>query len=360
MDVLAPSLAPRPAFFPAADAAATEPAAPNPSVAIITRTKNRVLLLHRAVSSVLCQRYEAWHLYIVNDGGDPAEVEAMLETYRPALAGRVTVIHHPESLGMERASNAALARATEDLVVVHDDDDAWHPDFLPTMTAWLSAPAHRGFVAVACGCVVVQERIEDGVVREVGRQNWMLDVTAIDFRRIMVGNQFPPICLLFRRRVLPMIGGYNGELPVLGDWDFNLRLLLLGDIGYVNRPLAYYCHRVKGTASSYSNTVVDGNAQHDAQNVRLRNGMIRAALAERPELLGLLQPLLHAIHDRPAAAAASEVASLPEWRVAKMERELVEIHNWIAELRMVASWQRKMLRPVQWAYARLRRLVRGR
>lgn len=350
--------APRPELYPAAQAIATKPRPDAaPSVAIITRTKNRTLLLHRALSSVLLQRYTNWHLFVVNDGGDPAAIEAMLPHYLPVFEGRLTVIHHAESQGMERASNAALSRATQDLVVVHDDDDAWHPDFLEAAVGFLASPANRHYVGVATGCVVVRERIEGEEVREVERETWLLGRRIIDFRRILVENQFPPICLVFRRSAVDLVGGYNGELPVLGDWEFNLRLLLLGDIGYVERPLAYYHHRVKGTLSAYGNTVIDGHTIHEALNVRLRNGMLRAALTERPEMIGLLQPLLHAIHEGGTNGHANSRLDRLD-RLDQIAADLEELRGWIVEVRMVASWQRKMLRPFQRVYAGLRRVLR--
>jgi hypothetical protein len=279
-----------------------------------------------------------------------------------ALDGRLTVIHHERSQGMERASNAALLRAREEFVVVHDDDDAWHPDFLAIATRFLGAPSNRHFVAVATGCTVVRERIEDGEVREVRREDWLLGTAVIDYSRMLVENQFPPICLLFRRRAVEAIGSYNGELPVLGDWEFNLRLMLLGDIGYVARPLAYYHHRLPGAQAGYGNTVIDGNAMHEAQNIRLRNGMLRAALAARPEALGLLHPLLRAAAQVPPPAPPPTTAVVPpphsDERLERIERELAELRIFIGEIRMVASWQRKILRPAQLLYARVRGVLR--
>ena len=48
------------------------------TVGIITRTKDRPVLLKRALESVVNQSYEDWHLVIVNDGGDPVVVEVRL------------------------------------------------------------------------------------------------------------------------------------------------------------------------------------------------------------------------------------------------------------------------------------------
>src|SRR5699024_9188192 len=109
----------------------------NGRVAIITRTKNRPVLLARAFASLLSQTYKNWHLYLVNDGGDRDPIERLIEQYHSAFKGRITVKHHEHSLGMEAASNAGLKGAEGEYVIIHDDDDSWKPDFLATTVAFL-------------------------------------------------------------------------------------------------------------------------------------------------------------------------------------------------------------------------------
>ncbi|MCD8481410.1 MAG: glycosyltransferase [Verrucomicrobia bacterium] len=110
------------------------------------RTKNRPVLLVRAIDSVVQQRHQNWQLVIVNDGGDPAPVEALVAAVQPEQRARIQILHHPQSLGMEAASNAGLRALQTDYVMVHDDDDSLHADFfradgrLPGQSsAWLSA-----------------------------------------------------------------------------------------------------------------------------------------------------------------------------------------------------------------------------
>jgi glycosyltransferase involved in cell wall biosynthesis len=47
-----------------------------------------------------------------------------------ASATELRVLHHAHSKGMEAASNAGIHASTGEFVVIHDDDDSWHPDFL--------------------------------------------------------------------------------------------------------------------------------------------------------------------------------------------------------------------------------------
>ncbi|WP_368859267.1 glycosyltransferase family A protein, partial [Xenorhabdus bovienii] len=62
------------------------------SVGIVTRTKNRAVLLRRALESVKDQTYPHWQLVIVNDGGQPEPVDALVNSVF-GNDKRVSVIH---------------------------------------------------------------------------------------------------------------------------------------------------------------------------------------------------------------------------------------------------------------------------
>ena len=364
---------------------------PSPSsaaadVAVVMRTKNRLLLLPRALGSVLLQKFTRWHLYLVNDGGDREALEQLLSAYRPVFGHRLTVIHHETSKGMEAASNAALAAGDEEFVVVHDDDDSWDPGFLLNTVLFLSDRKNDRYLGVATGCYVVGEVIEeDGSVREIDRHVWERENAATDYARMLFSNTFPPICFLFRRDVIKAVGPFNATLPVLGDWDFNIRLLSRGDIGHIKAPLANYYHRKTGTTSVYSNSVIGGAASHRLQAILLKNKMLRILLEKQPEMLGLLMAILPFIQETNEKTIRSErqladlgghlhylegVIKYTECRVDQivqsekllsdlgshmsalevLVKQTEERMNQLAvmneQVQMVASWHWKMLRPV--------------
>ena len=47
-------------------------------VAVITRTKDRPILLRRAIESVLRQSFGEWVHVIINDGGNPSTVDFLV------------------------------------------------------------------------------------------------------------------------------------------------------------------------------------------------------------------------------------------------------------------------------------------
>lgn len=256
-------------------------------VGVITRTKDRPLLLDRARSSVLGQGFRDLLWVLVNDGGDPAPVERAAGLAREAGA-RVEVVHHARSQGMEAASNAGVERADCEFIVIHDDDDSWQPDFLERTVAFLDgSDLYQGVVTRSWK---VDEVLEPGGVRVLGRTPYNPHLEAIYLAELAVVNQFPPISFLFRRAMWQELGGFDPTLPVLGDWDFNLRFLARADIGVIPLALANYHFRprVDGSQAVYGNTVTHGLDQHVAYDAIVRNKLLRRDLAESRVGLGHL------------------------------------------------------------------------
>ncbi len=266
-------------------------------VSIITRTKNRPGLLRRALASASRQTYSQWEHIIVNDGGARDEVEAVLAGLDQEQVGKTRVIHLPQSIGMEGASNAGLSTATGEFFVIHDDDDTWHADFLAGAVDFLRAPRNECLVAVATNCeIVLEEEDADGTYRTTDRKAWNLWSKQIQLQDLLTRNTIPTISLLIRRDVLQHLKGYAEKMPVLGDWDFNIRLLLLGDIGTIDRKLAYY-HQRTTQADATSNSVSGGLEKHHEYWRKYRNSLTRRTLSENPATIGLLNPVLTKIDE---------------------------------------------------------------
>lgn len=260
----------------------------NDRVAVVTRTRQRPVLLARAIDSVLAQTHRDWTHVIVNDGGDPVEVEALVARQAAAYQGRAQVLHHPVPVGMEAASNAGIAASDSTWLAIHDDDDTWRPTFLERALAAIRAhplPDCRGAVAWAERVI---ERIEDGRVIELRRESYNDWLREMELWRLLQQNLFPPISFVFARAALEEVGGFDPTLPVLGDWDFNLRFCARFEIAVVPEHLAGYHHRPAGATGAYGNTVVSGVALHQQYRSWLVNRWLRQDLAAGRVGLGVL------------------------------------------------------------------------
>lgn len=245
-------------------------------VAVITRTKNRPLLLRRAAESVAAQTHADYVWVIVNDGGAPDPVE---EVVARSLVdpSRIVVCHNEKSLGMEAASNLGIAVSQSDFIVIHDDDDSWDSRFLERTVAFLRSNAQL-YKGVITGTTYISEEITETGVKEHARKPYQDWVRNVHLTEMAAGNFFAPIAFLFRRDTHDAVGGFDEALPGLGDWDFNLRFLLRGDIGVLAEPLANYHHRDRGqSGGAYSNSVIGGVDRHMAFASVVRNKYFRLA-----------------------------------------------------------------------------------
>lgn len=254
---------------------------PYARVAIIMRTKDRPRLLRRAVRSVLDQTFKDWLLVIVNDGGSPEGVELVVDEVADEISGRVILLHHPVSLGMQTASNAGISSCDSDFVIIHDDDDTWQPTFLARTVSHLDEhnwkPSLGG--VVTWSQLIVEELCEDGEIKTHNQfifNDKLYNTSLVD---LAVENAFPPISFLFRRAALETVGPFKEQYFVLGDWEFHLRLLQKYDIDVITEPLANYHHRSQTTMGSYGNSVHVNVKLHRSTRIHMINSAVREELS---------------------------------------------------------------------------------
>ena len=99
-------------------------------VAIITRTKDRQVLLPRAVLSVINQTYSDWIHVIVNDGGCSEVVEQSVAAHRKAYGDRLKDPASQRIHGNAVGFKWGLLPGRSTYLVIHDDDDSWAPRLL--------------------------------------------------------------------------------------------------------------------------------------------------------------------------------------------------------------------------------------
>lgn len=244
-----------------------------PKVAVITRTKDRAILLERAIKSVHAQSMPDFVHVIINDAGDPKIVNDLVKKHAGIIKGRVKVIHNTESRGMEAASNKAIKSVDSTFIAIHDDDDTWHPDFLKETTERLE---QNGMMGVVVTTDRIIEKIHQGYVEQVLVERWLPDTHEVNFYKMCKDNYATPITFLFRRSVFEEIGYYDESLLVCGDWDFGLRFLRKYDIDFLDKEyaLAYYHHRPSATGAD-GNSVFAGDAKHRYFGNLLANKYLR-------------------------------------------------------------------------------------
>jgi glycosyltransferase involved in cell wall biosynthesis len=246
----------------------------NSKVAVIIRTKNREVFLRRSIQNVLEQSFTDWQIIVVNDGGVIEDVVKVLDTFS-IEEDKLLVFHRPASEGMEAASNFGITHSKSKYIAIHDDDDSWDSQFLEKCVGFLEKQGNERVKGVITYTSEVFEHQESDliVVDRVLPLNNHIEYVAIS--KMVVENLFPPISFLYKRDVYEEISGYDESLPVLGDWDFNLKFILKYDIGVIPELLAFY-HIRKGLVSGEaSNSVIAGADLHKRYKEILKNRYLR-------------------------------------------------------------------------------------
>lgn len=321
-------------------------------VCIVTRTKNRAILLKRAARSVHAQTFKDYCWVVVNDGGDEAEVKSVVDSsgISEKYVRLVTNIH---SLGMEAASNVGIRTVDSEFIVIHDDDDSWHPEFLERTVAFLEGGNQSLYDGVVAYSTYVSELIRDEEVIQLSEKPYQNKLIGVELDALLERNLFPPISFLFRRTIHDQVGGYDETLPVLGDWLFNMEFVLRANIGVLPVSLAFYHHRDRSdqTAPEYRNTVVDRVSLHEQYTSIVRNRFLRKNISQSAVSL---QMALRAQAVEAGSADSSQrhaAVALPSVEVLSrgdgdLSWTIAAVNAALADRRWSALYKRRKLSPV--------------
>lgn len=261
---------------------------PSASVAIITRTKNRPLLLTRAIRSVLSQSYSDWIMVIVNDGGESQVVEEICKSFGTDFTGKYLLIHHENSVGMEEAGNRGALACDSTFMILHDDDDSWHPDFLQKCIDFFDHSPLPNLAGVITHWREIWEKIEGAKIVEV-RSTLQQRLRFVSLYEMSFRCTFVPICFLYTREAWERAGRFTASLPLAGDWEFNLRFLTHYEIAVLPYPLANY-HRRLSSKENMNAVQASPDLLLECAN-RVRNRFLRKDLEQGICGLGALMAI---------------------------------------------------------------------
>ena len=264
----------------------TTPTGPSHArVAIVVRTKNRPLFLRRAMGSVFAQTFSDFVVVVVNDAGEQPPVDAVVKEYADRAQGRISVVHNAHSKGREAAMNAGVLASDTTYLSIHDDDDTWDPSFLDHAVKHLESSADHG---VAVRTEVVYEHVDGDEITVDSREILASDLSQISLAEMLRHNYAPPISLLYRRDVHDVVGLYDETLPVLADWEFNLRLLSRFTVGFIDGPPLAFWHQRPASVGDEGNSVVTAQQDHARCEVEIRDRYLRNDLEHHAHLGTLL------------------------------------------------------------------------
>jgi glycosyltransferase involved in cell wall biosynthesis len=269
--------------------------------------------LRETIDSVRAQRVAAWRCVVLDDRGEPADVQAFVRDL-----GDERIDYHPNerTLGMVGNWNRGLDRAATDLVTLLHADDRLLPEYAERMLAL--ADANPDAVAVCCDAEIIDAggRPRFSLAEWVKRrlvppgEPWRLAGEA-GLRALVLGDFVMCPTLVWRRSRLGARRFEPGWKQVQ-DLELLARLLLEGEsiVGTRRRFYAYRRHPGSATATQTEDLsrFDEEIALLDRIAARARaRGWASAARAADRKTIVRLHLLFRAAADvcagRPAAAA---------------------------------------------------------
>jgi len=204
----------------------------DPLVSVIVRTQDRPHLLSEALKSIKSQTYTNIEIVLVNDGGEDVHDLAR------SIAGDIplTYVFHETRRGRAAAANSGLAATRGLYLNFLDDDDIFYPDHVETLVAFLED--RRETVAY---CSVLNVSYEGTIEAPGGRiRQEVVFNREFDSDRILFENYIPLMSVMFSRRALEKVSGFDVSMDVFEDWDFWMHLSRFFEFRHVDKITAEY------------------------------------------------------------------------------------------------------------------------
>lgn len=222
-----------------------------PIISTVIPTRNRPLLVERAVKSALAQTFKEIEVIVMIDGSDASTRAVLAEINDP----RLKCIELQIPGGAAAARNAGVFEAAGEWIAFLDDDDEWLPQKLerqievanlsqyefPIVASRLTARSPKGDYIRPTRFLSLSEPISEYLLaRNSLFQGEGLIQTSV---------------LLTKKKLLQQVP-FRTDLQRHQDWDWLLRVSNLADVGieFVSEPLAiWYVDEKRKTVSGTSN-----------------------------------------------------------------------------------------------------------
>ena len=205
---------------------------PVPWVSVIIPTYDRVVMLRRAIASVLGQTFRDFELIVVDNGSRDGTEEMVRNIPDP----RVRLVRRPRPEGPARARNAGIAVARGEWVAFLDNDDEWLPEKLERQMARIEQESDPKTAIIYCALFPEEAGGERRLPEEVALPEG--DLTDILLRQDVI---MTPTVYVVKRSALTEVGGFDHAASPVEDIDCWLRLARRGyRFAAVQEPLAVY------------------------------------------------------------------------------------------------------------------------
>lgn len=206
----------------------------DPLVSVIVRTKDRPVLLKKALQSIAAQTYRRVEVILVNDGGCVLDTVSLA-----ALLGDIPLRYErlEKNTGRAHAGNTGIERASGKYIGFLDDDDEFYDDHISVLVNILENYDFK--VAYSDANISYRYFDPEGKDMTAGTMR-LFSSKDFSFQELLIDNYIPLICLLFSREVLDEFRGFDEGFDIYEDWDLLIRIAGRYPFSHAAKPTAEY------------------------------------------------------------------------------------------------------------------------
>ena len=192
----------------------------------------------KALQSVLDQSFIDYELIVVDDGSTDESARVAGEVLSKAAVDCQLI--RQENAGVSAARNNGVARSKGDYLCFLDADDWWDPSFLAEMSALIDEYPDAGIYGT--GYIIVNETKRKTRVAPLGLEPGF-EKGYINYCQVYAKTLAMPltsISVAVPRKVFDEMNGFPTGIKLGEDFLLWIRIALIFQVAFLNRPLAYY------------------------------------------------------------------------------------------------------------------------
>lgn len=193
-------------------------------ISVVLPVYNGAKYLAESIESVINQTYTNWELIIVNDCSTDESLDIALNY--ATRDSRIKVFTNKENLKLPNSLNVGFEKAEGVYYTWTSDDNKYKPDAFRVMVECLEKNPDAVMVYADYICM-----------DSAGKTMRMVRLPSPEymFTRNIIGA-----CFLYTADVAKKVGKYDAELFLAEDYDFWIRLYMVGKILHIDNDLYFY------------------------------------------------------------------------------------------------------------------------
>lgn len=196
----------------------------NKLISIVLPVYNGEKFLRDSIDSIINQTYKNWELIIVNDCSTDNSLKIAQEYAN--LDKRIKVISNETNKKLPASLNIGFKEAKGEYLTWTSDDNMYKPKALEKMYNFLEQ--NKEYIMVCAKFEkIINDNIENIYTPKPIPENMIFECS--------VGA-----CFLYRRNVLDLVGEYDTQWFLVEDYEYWLRVCLIGKIGVIYENLYTY------------------------------------------------------------------------------------------------------------------------